>query len=73
VSFTAAAGVISLAGGLQGWFLAKTNVIERWILIFSGVCLAYPSSYSDIAGFAGFALVVLIQFIKNKKSAGAAA
>lgn len=73
VSFTAAAGVIALAGGLQGWFLAKTNVIERWILIFSGVCLAYPSSYSDIAGFAGFALVVLIQFIRNKKSAGAAA
>jgi len=72
VSFTAAAGVIALAGGLQGWFLAKTNVLERWILIFSGVCLAYPSSYSDIAGFSGFVLVVLMQFIKNKKSAGAA-
>jgi TRAP transporter 4TM/12TM fusion protein len=73
VSFTAAAGVIALAGGLQGWFLAKTNVIERWVLILSGVCLAYPSNYSDIAGFAGFALVVLMQFIRNKKSAGAAA
>jgi TRAP transporter 4TM/12TM fusion protein len=73
VSFTAAAGVIALAGGLQGWFLAKTNVIERWILILSGVCLAYPSNYSDIAGFVGFTLVVVIQFIRNKKSAGAAA
>ncbi len=73
VSFTAVAGVIALAGGLQGWFLAKTNVIERWILILSGVSLAYPSMYSDIAGFAGFALVVLMQFIRNKKSAGAAA
>ena len=73
VSFTAAAGVIALAGGLQGWFLAKTNVIERWVLILSGVCLAYPSNYSDIAGFAGFTLVVLMQFIRNKKSAGAAA
>jgi TRAP transporter 4TM/12TM fusion protein len=73
VSFTAVAGVIALAGGLQGWFLAKTNVIERWILILSGVSLAYPSMYSDIAGFTGFALVVLMQFIRNKKSAGAAA
>jgi TRAP transporter 4TM/12TM fusion protein len=72
VSFTAAAGVIALAGGLQGWFLAKTNVLERWVLILSGVCLAYPSNYSDIAGFVGFTLVVLMQFIRNKKSAGAA-
>jgi hypothetical protein len=48
-------------------------VIERWILIFAGVALAYPSNYSDIAGFAGFALVIVMQFIKNKKSAGAAA
>jgi TRAP transporter 4TM/12TM fusion protein len=73
VSFTAAAGVIALAGGLQGWFLAKTNVIERWILILSGVALAYPSNFADIAGFIGFSLVVLMQFIRNKKSAGAAA
>ena len=72
VSFTAAAGVIALAGGLQGWFLAKTNVIERWILILSGVALAYPSNFADIAGFIGFSLVVLMQFIRNKKSAGAA-
>ncbi len=73
VSFTAVAGVIALAGGLQGWFLAKTNLFERWILILSGVALAYPSNYSDIAGFMGFALVVVMQIIRNKKSAGAPA
>ncbi len=73
VSFTAVAGVIALAGGLQGWFLAKTNLFERWVLILSGVALAYPSNYSDIAGFVGFALVVVMQIIRNKKSAGAPA
>jgi TRAP transporter 4TM/12TM fusion protein len=73
VSFTAVAGVIALAGGLQGWFLAKTNVFERWVLIFSGVALAYPSNYSDVAGFIGFTLVVVMQIIRNKKSAGATA
>jgi TRAP-type uncharacterized transport system fused permease subunit len=52
--------------------LAKTNVIERWVLIFAGVALAYPSNFADIAGFIGFGLVVLMQFIKNKKSARAA-
>ena len=71
VSFTAAAGVVALAGGLQGWFLAKTNVIERWVLIFAGVALAYPSNFADIAGFIGFGLVVLMQLIRNKKSARA--
>ncbi|MEY3847552.1 MAG: hypothetical protein RL615_542 [Pseudomonadota bacterium] len=73
VSFTAVAGVIALAGGLQGWFLAKTNSFERWILILSGVALAYPSNYSDVAGFVGFALVVVMQIIRNKKSSGVAA
>jgi len=73
VSFTAVAGVIALAGGLQGWFLAKTNSFERWILILSGVALAYPSNYSDVAGFVGFALVVVMQIIRNKKSTGAPA
>jgi TRAP-type uncharacterized transport system fused permease subunit len=73
VSFTAIAGVIALAGGLQGWFLAKTTLFERWILIFSGVALAYPSNYSDLAGFVGFSLVVAMQFIRNKKSTGAPA
>ena len=72
VSFTAVAGVIALAGGLQGWFLAKTNIFERWILILSGVCLAYPANFADTAGFIGFALVVVMQIIRNKKSAGAA-
>jgi hypothetical protein len=48
-------------------------LFERWILILSGVALAYPSNFADIAGFIGFGLVLVIQFIKNKKSAGAAA
>ena len=71
ITFTAVVGVIALAGGLQGWFLAKTNIFERWILIFSGVALTYSSNFADIAGFIGFGLVVLMQFIRNKKSARA--
>jgi hypothetical protein len=39
----------------------------------SGVALAYPSNYSDVAGFIGFTLVVVMQIIRNKKSAGAKA
>jgi TRAP-type uncharacterized transport system fused permease subunit len=71
ITFTAIVGVIALAGGLQGWFLAKTNIFERWILILSGVALTYSSNFADIAGFIGFGLVVLMQLIRNKKSARA--
>jgi len=72
ITFTAIVGVIALAGGLQGWFLAKTNIFERWTLILSGVALTYSSNFADIAGFIGFGLVVLMQLIRNKKSARAA-
>jgi hypothetical protein len=68
ISFTATIGIIALAGGLQGWFLVKTNIMERWIFIVSGVLLAYPENWADIVGFTGFGLVLIYQFIKNKRT-----
>ncbi len=67
-SFTAVIGIIALAGGLQDWFLVKTNFIERWVLIISGVLLAYPASWADLAGFVGFGVVLLTQYTRNKKT-----
>ena len=66
-TFTAIVGIISLAGGLQGWFIEKTNIIERLLMIVSGVALAYTSPTSDMIGFAGFAIVLVIQFFKYFK------
>jgi TRAP-type uncharacterized transport system fused permease subunit len=66
---TAVIGVIALAGGLQGWFIVKDNFFERWILILSGVALAYPSLESDIVGIVGFSMVIAMQiFRKNRQS-----
>jgi TRAP-type uncharacterized transport system fused permease subunit len=67
-SFTAVIGIIALAGGLQDWFLVKTNFIERWVLIISGVLLAYPASWADLLGFVGFGIVLLTQYTRNKKT-----
>ena len=66
---TAIVGIIALAGGLQGWFIVKTNLIERWILIVSGVLLAYPDPWADLSGFIGFAVVLFTQYIRHKKTA----
>ncbi|MBU3725229.1 MAG: TRAP transporter fused permease subunit [Burkholderiaceae bacterium] len=65
ITFTASAGIIALAGGLQNWFVIKTNLIERWVLIGSGLALTYPSTSSDIAGFLGFGLVIASQLIRR--------
>ena len=42
VTFTAAVGIVALAGGLQGWLFRKTPVWERWMLIVAGFLLVYP-------------------------------
>ena len=65
VSFTAIAGIICLAGGLQGWFIEKTKVFERIIMVISGVALAYPSTEADFIGFIGFGLVIVTQIITH--------
>ncbi len=66
-SVTAVVGVICLAGGLQGWFIEKTNVFERVVMVVAGVALAYPSGLTDLIGFVGFALVLLTQWLRHQK------
>jgi TRAP-type uncharacterized transport system fused permease subunit len=68
ISFTAFVGIIALAGGLQGWLMVKTHILERWVLIASGVLLAYPSSNADLLGFVGFTIVLITQYLRYKKS-----
>jgi TRAP-type uncharacterized transport system fused permease subunit len=72
ISFTAVVGIICLAGGLQGWFIEKTKIFERVIMIVSGVALAYPSTEADLIGFIGFGLVLITQsltyFKLNRKA-----
>ena len=69
IIFTASAGIVALAGGLQNWFILKTSFLERWVLVGSGVALTYPSAVSDIAGAAGLALVVAAQLLRQSKQA----
>ena len=66
-SVTAVVGVICLAGGLQGWFLEKTNLIERAVMVVAGVALAYPSGLTDVVGFVGFGLVIVTQWLRHQK------
>ena len=61
ISVTAIMGIVALAGGLQGWLLRKTSVIERWMLIVAGLALVYPTKTSDVIGLVLVALVLVMQ------------
>src|SRR5512147_1389869 len=51
VSFTAAVGIIALAGSFQGWLFKKAALYERVMLGVAGFLLVYPKTLSDVFGF----------------------
>jgi len=65
VTLTAAAGIVALAGGLQGWLFKRTSLAERLMLIVAGFLLVYPKTLFDVIGFALVALVLLMQWLKK--------
>ena len=67
ISFTAVVGIICLAGGLQGWFIEKTKIYERILMVLSGIALAYPATEADLIGFIGFGLVLITQIMRHIK------
>src|SRR5438874_13234196 len=69
VTFTAAVGIVALAGGLQGWLLRKTTLAERWMLIAAGFLLVYPKALFDAIGFALVVVVVAMQWAKKTSAA----
>jgi TRAP transporter 4TM/12TM fusion protein len=65
VTFTAAVGIMALAGGFQGWLFKKTPFWERAMLLVAGVLLVYPDKYFDAVGFGLVAIVLLTQWLRN--------
>ena len=68
VTFTAAIGIVALAGGLQGWLFKRTNLAERLMLVVAGFLLVYPKAMTDAIGFALVALVVLMQWLRSDRA-----
>ena len=60
-SGTAMIGIAALAGGAQGWFLKKTNILERLFLIIAGVALVYPHVLADGIGVGLIVIVLIMQ------------
>lgn len=58
-------GISALAGGVENWFLKKTNLFERIMLIASGLLLVYPIALCNIIGFILMGLVILLQKLRE--------
>jgi TRAP transporter 4TM/12TM fusion protein len=62
VSLTAAAGIVALAGGFQGWLIERTSRLERLMLLAAGLLLVYPKAWADVSGLVLMAVVITLQW-----------
>jgi len=51
-AISATVGSLAIAGGVQGWLLARMSVIERAVIFTGGVLLMAPEINSDLVGAA---------------------
>ncbi len=65
VTFTAAVGIMALAGGFQGWLFKRTPPWERLMLLVAGVMLVYPKTLFDVIGFGLVAIVLVLQWFQK--------
>src|SRR3989454_142280 len=65
VTFTAAVGIVALAGGLQGLVFKRTSLAERIMLSVAGFLLVYPKALFDAVGFALVVLVLVMQWLRR--------
>ncbi len=66
--FTACIGTVALVGGLEGWFVGRSGILERAALIAVAPLMLHPGTATDVIGFAVLAAVIVLQFVRNKKA-----
>ncbi len=72
IVITSVVGIFGLSSGLSGYLHDFMNPVQRLMAILAGLMLLFPSTSTDIAGVALFAVVVAWQFMGKKLSAGKA-
>jgi TRAP-type uncharacterized transport system fused permease subunit len=68
---TAAAtlGIVMLGAGLIGYFLVRTRLWERFVLLAGAALLIFPGIASDLLGAAAFLSVFLSQYARRRAPA----
>lgn len=62
---TAFFGIAALAGGVDGWWLKRAELIERLMLVAGGLLLVYPIAQYDLIGLGLMVAVVVMQKVRK--------
>ncbi len=60
-------GIGMLASGCAGWFLKRSTIPERAIIIVGALAFVYPHRLGDIAGFVCLFIVIAMQKFRKDK------
>jgi len=64
---TAVFGVVTLAGGLEGFLLCEAKIIERLMLIAGGFLLFIPGIETDLVGIVLAVIAIALQVMRKKR------
>lgn len=70
-TLTALIGMVALSSALIGYLADNCSLLERLVLVAGGLMMIKPGFMTDIAGFALFAVILILQ-LKRRKSAAQA-
>jgi len=60
-------GIGMLASGCAGWFLKRSTILERVIIVVGALAFVYPHRLGDIAGFVCLFIVIAMQKLRKDK------
>ena len=65
IIITSLVGIFGVSAGIRGFVFRPMNVIERILIIISGLLLIYPGIITDVIGLAAVVLLVSLQIKKR--------
>ena len=68
-TLSALAGMVALSSALCGFLADHCRSYERLLLIVAGLLMIKPGGTTDIIGFAVFAVIIAVQYLRAKKAA----
>lgn len=63
-AITACIGTVAISAGLQGWLLRQAGLIERGVLMGTGLALIWHDLWMNVAGLTVLALLLFLQWYR---------
>ncbi|WP_257347667.1 TRAP transporter permease [Pseudalkalibacillus decolorationis] len=67
IFFTSFLGMIAISAAMIGYWIQRTNWIERILALAAGILLIYPEGLTDLIGLGMFAGILAVQYLVKRK------